>query len=120
MVADRLDKLHARFPGCRILAFADLTTQMVLVTNSGCAAQRETLDAVCAEAAQTFGSYDRPGFGLSPAGTAIIATPDQLRIYLRDTSDPADGLCCVCDHTIAVDEFVQQARACLDQIAQGA
>ena len=34
MVVDALDALQKKFAGCETVAFADLSTQMILVTNS--------------------------------------------------------------------------------------
>lgn len=119
MVTETLDILHDQFPGCQTLAFADLSTQMVLVTNSSGTDSRETLDALCAEAALAFGTAGVPALGTCATHTIFVSTADQLHIYLRDTKEPGDALCCLCRHDIALDRFVIAARACLEQISHG-
>ena len=120
MVSDTLNALHDQFAGCHTLAFADLSTQMVLVTNTPSTTTREHLDALCAEAASAFGPAGLPALGTHPASTVIIATPDHVRLYLRDPQEPADALCCVCDHTVVVGDFLEKARICLEQICRAA
>jgi hypothetical protein len=119
MVADALDILHGKHPSCDTLAFADLSTQMILITNSGTTFRREGLDALCAEAALTFGTGGGTALGNSDAGLVIVATADHLRIYLRAAQVPTDALCCVCTHDVAIDPFLKDARACLEQISHG-
>jgi hypothetical protein len=120
MVADALDKLHDKYPGCETLAFADLSTNMVLITNSNTSFRREGLDSLCTEAALAFGTGGRPAIGDTGAMTAFVATRDHLRIYLRSAQEPTDALCCVCSHDVAVDSFLKDARACLEKISNGA
>lgn len=119
MVEQVLDKLHDKFPGCETLGFADLVTRMMLITNSGTTYRREDLDALCAEAALAFGPPDAPPLGDMAASTIFVATPDHLRIYLRDLRDPAEALCCVCSYNVPVDIFLTDARQCLEQISHG-
>ncbi|WP_322890442.1 MULTISPECIES: hypothetical protein [unclassified Yoonia] len=120
MVADALDRLHDRYPGCETLAFADLSTNMVLITNSNTTFRREGLDSLCSEAALAFGTDGTRTIGDAAAMTAFVATRDQLRIYIRDAREPHDALCCVCSHEVAVDSFLKDARACLHEISNGA
>lgn len=117
MVAQALNDLHDRFPGCEMLGLADLTTRMMLITNADTTYRREDLDALCTEAALAFGKPDTPALGDTAASTVIVATPDNLRLYLRDLRDPAEALCCVCSYDVPIDSFIDDARACLDQIS---
>ncbi len=119
MVADALDRLHDKYPGCETLAFADLSTNMVLITNSTTTFRREGLDSLCTEAALAFGTSGAPAIGDTAAMTAFVATRDQLRIYLRHAHEPNDALCCVCSHDLAIDSFLEDARACLQEISHG-
>ncbi len=119
MVVDELDALQDRFDGCETLAFADLSTQMILVTNSATTYRREGLDILCAEAALTLGAGKQLPFGDTPGTAAFVASKDQLRIYLRASQEPTDVLCCVCDTDLDVDAFLQDALPCLDKISSG-
>jgi len=120
MVVDDLDALQSKFPSCETVAFADLSTQMVLVTNTDSNQRRETLNMLCAEAAVALGSNKRPAFGDTPSSAAFIATKDQLRIFLRAPDEPADVLCCVCKPDVDVASFLSDARPCLEKISSGA
>jgi hypothetical protein len=120
MIAATLDKLHDRYPGCETLAFADLSTQMVLITNAKAIFRREALDALGAEAALVLGTNGGLAIGGAMAMTAFVATRDHLRIYLRSARDPNDALCCVCAADTDIDSFLTEARACLDRISDDA
>ncbi|WP_342077736.1 hypothetical protein [Yoonia sp. SS1-5] len=119
MVVDDLDALKGNFSGCDTLAFADLSTQMILVTNSDTTYRRESLDKLCAEAAMALGTDKNPAFGDSPSNAAFVATKDQLRIFLRAPAEPTDVLCCVCAPDVDVAAFLSDARPCLDRISGG-
>ena len=111
MATKALDRLQDRYPDCAALVFADLSTQMALITNTETAFRRETLDSLCAEAALAFGTKGGPAIGDSAAMTVFVATRDHLRIYLRSAHEPDDALCCICAHDTAIDSFVKEARA---------
>ena len=44
MIADEFDALREEFEGCTALAFADLSTKMILVTENAAKGRREVLD----------------------------------------------------------------------------
>jgi hypothetical protein len=120
MVVNALDALHNGYAGCETLAFADLSTQMILVTSSGTISRREVLDALCAEAALTLGTKSKVAIGTNPCTTSIVAGQDQTRVFLRASQEPTDVLCCVFQPGLDVAEFLPAARACLEQISSGA
>lgn len=120
MVVDELDALQHKFAGCDTVAFADLSTQMVLVTNSETPFRRETLDMLCAEAGLALGGQNTPMLGDQTSDTAFVATGNQLRIFLRAQAEPTDVLCCVCAPDLDVTAFLNDARACLEKISNGA
>ncbi len=119
MVADALDALQNDFEGCETIAFADLSTQMILITNTGTSHRRETLDSLCAEAALTLGTSKKIAVGTAPSSTAIVAEPEQLRVFLRADKEPSDVLCCVFRPGLDIATFLPAARACLEQISSG-
>ena len=120
MVVDALDALQNKFAGCETVAFADLSTQMILVTNSETQYRRETLDMLCAEAALALGSKNKPMLGDQAGDAAFVATRNQLRIFLRASQEPSDVLCCVCAPDIDIAGFLSDARPCLEKISNGA
>ena len=120
MVVDDLDALQDKFDGCETIAFADLSTQMILVTNTNANHRREVLDRLCAEAAMALGTAKKPAFGDTPSSAAFVATKNQLRIFLRAPDEPTDVLCCVCRPDVDVASFLSDARPCLEKISSGA
>lgn len=120
MVVDELDALHGKFASCETIAFADLSTQMILVTNTDTKEPREALDLLCAEAALALGTAKKRAFGDTPSSAAFVATKNQLRIFLRAPDEPADVLCCVCKPDVDVASFLSDARPCLEKISSGA
>jgi len=116
MVVDELDKLHDGFAGCETLAFADLSTQMILVTNTQSTLRREALDSLCAQAVLVLGTNGQGALGQSAATAGAVATADTLRVFLRSTEEPNDALCCICSPTIDAEAFLAAARASLATI----
>ncbi len=119
MVVDELDALREKYEGCAALAFADLSTKMILVTDSGSNLRREALDALCAEAALLLGANGKPALADKPSDLASVASTTQLRVFLRAEQEPNDVLCCICGPKMDADAFVADACACLDRISSG-
>jgi hypothetical protein len=119
MVVDELDSLRDTNDGCETLAFADLSTRMILVTDTGSSLKREALDALCAEAAMMLGTDSIVALGERPSKTALLASMASVRVFLRASEEPNDVLCCVCAPNVDVDTFVAQASECLNRISNG-
>lgn len=120
-VNESLASVVKSFPQARLVAFADLSSRMVLSSAGTFNRTQEDLDRLCNQART---SFDDPMFGLSveafgePHG-AIIMGSDSLRIFLRSEAEPADALCCICDHGIDLPAFVAKIRETLEGITQG-
>lgn len=119
MVVDELDALLDDFEGCTALAFADLSTRMILVTDSRSNLRREALDTLCAEAAVLLGAKSQPILADRPSNTATVSTPTEMRVFLRAEADPNDVLCCICGPKVDAAAFVSEAVKCLDRISSG-
>ena len=119
MVVDELDALRERYEDCTALAFADLSTKMILVADSGSNLRREALDALCAEAALLLGANGKPALADKSSDLASVVTSGQLRVFLRAEQEPNDVLCCVCGPMMDSDAFVADALACLNVISGG-
>ena len=119
MVVDALDDLRNANPGCQMVAFADMSTDMILVTDSGTSQPREVLDALCREAGAVLGKKGKTQFGEHPGSVAVWATQASLRVFLRAPGEPNDVLCCVCAPNVNVGKLVANASACLDRISNG-
>ncbi|MCK0095854.1 hypothetical protein MWU60_09780 [Yoonia sp. F2084L] len=120
MVGSELDALRNKFSGCRALAFADLSTKMILITDSDSNLRREALDALCGEATVLFGAKGKPALGERQSNAACVASPSAFRAFVRAADEPNDVLCCICDPKVDAAAFVTEARACVDRISRGA
>ena len=117
MVVNELDALLEKFEGCCTLAFADLSTRMILVTDSSSNLRREALDALCSEAALLLGAKGASALGNRQANLAAVAGPSATRVFIRADSDPNDVLCCICGPKVDATAFVADARECVDRIS---
>lgn len=109
------------FPQARVVAFADLSSSMILASQGRANVTQEHLNKLCRQARA---SFDDPLFSLSveafgePNG-AVVMDQDSVRVFLRSESDPADAICCICDHGIDLAAFVARVRKTLDQLDAG-
>jgi hypothetical protein len=120
-VSESLADVVKAFPEARLVAFADLSSRMILASSGKLSINQEYLDRLCDQARS---SFDDPLFALSveafgePHG-AIVMGSDSVRLFLRSEAEPADAMCCVCDHSIDLAAFVTKIRETLDSIAGG-
>jgi hypothetical protein len=120
-VVDSLGAVVKAFPQARVVAFADLSSRMILASQGRDDVTQEHLDKLCQQARS---SFDDPLFSLSveafgePHGALVIGQ-DSLRVFLRSEVEAADALCCICDHGIDLAGFVAKIRETLDSITTG-
>lgn len=120
-VSESLGAVVKAFPQARLVAFADLSSRMILSSSGTLSTTQEHLDKLCDQARA---SFDDPLFSLSveafgePHG-AVVMGPDNVRVFLRSDTEPADAMCCICDHSIDLPAFVAKIRATLESITQG-
>ncbi len=109
------------FPQARVVAFADLSSSTVLASQGRANVTQEHLNMLCSQARA---SFDDPLFSLSveafgdPNG-AVIMDQVSVRVFLRSESDPADAICCICDHGIDLAAFVVRILEILDLLDAG-
>ncbi len=121
-VADSLGSVTKAFPMARVVAFADLSSRMILASVGGEDTTQERLNTLCNQARV---SFDDPLFTLSveafgePHG-AIVMDSDSVRVFIRSEYEAVDALCCICDHGIDLAAFVAKIRETLDEITAGA
>ena len=120
-VPESLGAVVKAFPQARLVAFADLSSRMILSSSGSLGATQEYLDKLCDQARS---SFDDPLFSLSVEAfgephAAIVMGPEALRVFLRSDTEPADALCCICDHAIDLPAFVTKIRDTLDSITHG-
>ncbi|TAG25887.1 MAG: hypothetical protein EAZ40_05150 [Rhodobacterales bacterium] len=121
-ISDSLGAVIKAFPQTRVVAFADLSSRMILASQGRDDVTQEFLDQLCQQART---SFDDPLFSLSVEAfgephSALVIGPDGVRVFLRSENEPADALCCVCDHSIDLPGFVAKIRETLDKISAGA
>lgn len=117
-VTESLGAVVKAYPQARLVAFADLSSRMILSSAGTLSTTQEHLDRLCDQARA---SFDDPLFALSveafgePNG-AVVMGPENLRIFLRSETEPADAMCCICDHGIDLPAFVAKIRSTLESI----
>jgi hypothetical protein len=121
-ISDSLGAVIKAFPQARLVAFADLSSRMILASQARDDVTQEFLDRLCQQART---SFDDPLFSLSVEAfgephAALVMGPDGVRLFLRSENEPADALCCICDHSIDLPGFVAKIRETLDKISAGA
>ena len=120
-VNESLGAVAKAFPQARLVAFADLSSRMILSSAGSLATTQEHLDRLCDQARA---SFDDPLFSLSveafgePRG-AVVMGADAVRVFLRSDTEPSDALCCICDHSIDLVAFVAKIRDTLESITHG-
>lgn len=121
-VTDALDAMRSQLPGCSLVAFTDLTSNVVL--RASVAAPRpaqEELDAL-ARAAQI--ALDGPlAEGAAAAweegaraDAAMLLTGSEARVFLRAPGDSAEALVCVCAPDVDLQAVVDCGRAIFGRI----
>lgn len=120
-VVDRLASVTQAFPQTRTVAFADLSSSTVLASQGRANVTQEQLDLLCRQARKCF---DDPLFGLSMQAfgephSAVLLGAESVRVFLRSEEDPADALCCLCEHGIDLPGLVAKLRETLNHISAG-
>lgn len=110
-----LDRLTEAHPACRVAAYADLGTRVVL-TSSG-AASRDTLNRLCAEARLTLGPQDKPPIGTRPCPTALVAVEGETRLFIRSAATGDEAIIFVCAEEIDLVQFLPEAQACFAELS---
>ena len=123
-VTDALDAMRSEIPGCSLVAFADLKSQLVLSASALGQPGQEELDALSnaaqlvlegavAESAATVWSDANPD---AAAETAMLLTEAEARVFLRASGGAPEALICVCGPDSDLDLVLQQGRATLARI----
>jgi hypothetical protein len=120
-VQDDLGAVIAAVPQARLVAFADLSSRMILASQGRKDVTQEYLDRLCEQARA---SFDDPLLALSveafgePYG-ALVLGEDGVRVFLRSESEPADAMCCICDPGVDLPDLLSRVREVLTGISGG-
>lgn len=120
-VSEGLGAVVKAFPQARLVAFADLSSRMILTSAGPMSTTQEHLDRLCNQARTCF---DDPLFALSVEAfgephAAVVMGSSSLRLFMRSEAEPADALCCICDPGIDLPAFVSKIRETLESITHG-
>ncbi len=119
-VAAKLEELRGALPGCTLVAYADLSSDLTLCVSARVKPPQEQLDALCMTAAAFLNGLGTVASGEQKAilrDQAVVLTAMDVQIFLRSPKDASDALCCICSGGIDFNIVAQQARATLLQIA---
>lgn len=120
-ITTELDAMRADLQGCVLVAFTDLSSQLVLSSSSASKPAQEEMNALSQAAHLVLdGSYAESASagwdGNPPADTAVLMTGSEARVFLRSPGNPAEALVAVCAPDTNLEVAVSQARATLDRI----
>ena len=118
-VIDGLAALVKVYPQARLVAFADLSANMILASQGPQLVTQEHLELLCMQARS---SFDDPLFSLTVEAfgephTAILLGDDEVKVFMRSEAEPADALCCICRNGIDLGGFVEKLRETLASIS---
>lgn len=118
-VAKVLDDMREEVTGCGLVAFADLSSQMVLRASSAKKRGQEEIDALTDAALQVLGGPLAEGaaslIGRGPA-TAVVMSNDAINVFLRTPKAANEALIAVCAPDTDVRKIVDCGRKTLDRI----
>lgn len=119
-----LDRLRREFPACRLAAFADLSTGMVLSTSTDMPVAQERLDRLCATAVELLDGESAArvsrATGKQNAGWlshAMTIDGGEIGVFVRSGKEPRDALCCLCDAAGDLDALIAAAGQCLESVS---
>ena len=119
-LADQLNALRRDIAGCRIAAFADLSSGLVLFASAEGRVPQERLDALCKRAMAVLSGPAAAAAPLlgTPVGRAAVPDEDGVLVILRMPNEPNEALVFHCD--LGVDLPAVMARAARELEALGA
>ncbi|WP_135502101.1 hypothetical protein [Roseovarius aestuariivivens] len=116
-LSDRLDELRQAVPGCTLASFGDISTGLALRTSASRLYKQDYLEEVLREASQNFALSD---LITEDNDLVVVATPDEVRIFVRSKAGNSDILCCVCESASDIPLVAQSAQEILTEMARAA
>jgi len=117
-VVEKIQSVAKACPLARVVAFADLSSRMILCSAGSQNPTQEHLNRLCSDAVSCF---DEPLASLAveafgEAQGSIVIDGDGVRVFLRSEAEASDVMCCICDHGIDLAGFVAKLRGTLEEI----
>jgi len=124
-VTQELDSLRNAVPGCSLVIFGDLFSQITLCVSSSRKLKQEQLDAYCVSAGNLLdgdvaNSIARV-LGVPNAGSlsqAVVLNPGEVQVFLRSPFEEADVLCCIGSMQSDIGEIALAAGETFERIAR--
>jgi len=118
-VAKALDDMRDAVDGCDLVAFADLSSQMVLRASSATKRGQEEIDALTDAALIALAGPIAEGAAALTGGapaTAVTMTQSDVHVYLRSLTGRSEALIAICAANTDVSKIVDHGRETLDRI----
>jgi len=121
--AENLDQFRNSLPGCSLVVFGDLFSQITLCASTRQKYPQEQLDAICVTAGNLLDGpvankvatiLGRPGSNLA---RAVILSPEDTQVFLRSPDEDADVLCCMGPLDLEVGKATTLARTTFDDLS---
>ena len=113
--------MRGSVPGCTLVAFADLSSGMVLCTSAAAKRPQEELDALSTQATEMLsGAAAQSATALleeERATLAVALTPRDMHVVCRAEGSGDEVLICLCAHGTDLSQVVDSARSALAGIA---
>ena len=118
-VVESIQSVAKAYPLARVVAFADLSSRMILCSAGSQNVTQEHLIKLCSDALSCFddplSSLAIEAFG--EAQGSIVIDYDSVRVFLRSKEEASDVMCCICDPGIDLTGFVVRLQSTLEEIA---
>ena len=112
-LSERLDRMRNDIGGCTLASFGDLRTGMALRSSASRPFKQDFLEVLLRQAAHHFDASDLVCKGDPSVGGArhhlIVATPGDVRIFVRSPANASDVVCCLCEGAEAVPKVTEHA-----------
>lgn len=116
-LTDRLDELRQMVPGCTLVSFGDISTGLALRTSASQQHKQDYLEDILLQAARSFAMSDLMTEGND---LVVVATPGEVRIFVRSQLGNSDVLCCVCQSASEIPAVTRHAQRILADMAEAA
>ncbi len=122
-VTAELDAMRSGLSGCSLVAFTDLSSQLVLCSSAASRPVQEELNSLSSAAnlaldgtvAQSAAPIWNDG-DEAQAETAVLLTGSEVRVFIRSPRKPNEALVCVCAPDIELDLVVDSGQSTLNRI----
>ncbi|MCG6883162.1 MAG: hypothetical protein LJE62_05340 [Silicimonas sp.] len=120
-ITAELDAMRVDVQGCALVAYTDLSSQLVLSTSAAANPVQEEMNALSQAAHLALDGAIAEGAAVSwggetPAELAFLMTGAEVRLFLRSPANSSEALIAVCAPDVDLERAVSEARATLARI----